>query len=424
VTRPGLDPIAPPAAAQEPLTPSRRILVLSSVFPSEVRPTYGVFVQERVRRLARHCDIVVVAPIPWFPGNRWLRDRAHVDTPFREHRQGLSIYHPRYFCFPAIGKSLDGVLYFLSLVPFVAWLRRRFAFDVIDAHFTYPDGLGGVLLGRVFRRPTVVTVRGTHDMRHAGYVWRRPQIRYALRAASAVIAVSESLRRFAVSLGLREEDVRVIPNGVDRSRFFPSDRRSARETLALPQDRVILLAVGSLTEGKGHHLVIETLRQLLAQYPSLLYIALGNEELGGQYRRRLDDLISREGLDQNVRIVSQRPHDEIRLWLAAADLFCLATRSEGWCNAIMEALACGVPVVTTLVGGNAELVRDGHDGLLVPYWDRQRFAESVSRALDTAWDRDAIARRAAERGWDRVAQEVVELFTDAIPAADGLGIPR
>jgi glycosyltransferase involved in cell wall biosynthesis len=379
----------------------------------------------------------VVAPIPWFPGNRWLRGREYVGAPLREHQQGLIVYHPRYFCVPGAGKCLDGVLCFLSLLPFVAWLKRRFPFDLIDAHFTYPDGLAGVLLGLAFRRPTVVTVRGTHDVRHAGYSLRRPQIRYALRAASAVIAVSDSLRRFSESLGLREGAVRVIPNGVDGSRFFLSDRRAARQTLGLPLDRVILLAVGNLVEGKGHHLVIETLPALLERHPNLVYVALGNEGSDSGYRRRLDGLLSRDGLDQHVRIVPQRPHDEIRLWMAAADLFCLATKSEGWSNAIMEALACGLPVVTTQVGGNVELVRDGRDGFLVPFWDQQHFCNAVSRALDTSWDREEIARRAAGRGWDRVAHEVVGEFQrvlgwrptirtepESMATASGLETPR
>ena len=357
-----------------------------------------------------HCDVVVVAPILRFPGNRWFRGRDYVGVPFCESRRGLRVYHPRVLCLPGIGKCLDGLTYFLSLLPFVAWLKRRFPFDVIDAHFAYPDGLAGVLLGCAFGRPTVITVRGSHDIRHAGYALRRFQMQYAFRAAAAVITVSASLQRFSESFGRDKRDVRVIPNGVDASRFCPFDRRAARAALGLPQDRIILLAVGTLAEGKGHHLVIETLPALRRHYPNLLYVALGNGRPSGGYERRLAGLLARDGLHQNVRIVSHRPHDEIRLWMAAADLFCLATRNEGWCNAIMEALACGIPVVTTQVGGNVELVREGRDGFLVPFWDEGSFRDAVVRALETPWDREEIARRAADRGWDRVAHEVVGEF--------------
>jgi glycosyltransferase involved in cell wall biosynthesis len=413
------------------------VLVLSSVFPSRTRPTYGVFVRERVRHVAADGDMVVVAPVPWFPLNRWIRGREYVGIPLAERHGGLTVYYPRFLCVPGVWKCLDAALYFLSLLPFLLWLRRKHPFDLIDAHFTYPDGVAAVLLGKVFRRPTVVTVRGSHDVRHAGYAMRRPQIRAALRAAAGVIAVSGSLERFAASLGLATGDVRVIPNGVDRSLFFPSDRAAARERLGLPGDRAILLGVGGLVEGKGHHRVVDALPALLVRRPDLLYVILGSGALDGRYRRALDERIAGHGLGDHVRIVPSRPHEEVGLWLAAADLFCLATRSEGWCNAIMEALACGLPVVTTRVGGNAELVRDGLDGLLVPFWDEQVFQGAVLRALATGWDREAIARHAAGNGWDRVADEVLAVFrralgdgsgrktaSGALAASDGIGVGR
>lgn len=387
-----------------------RVLVVSSVFPSSSRPTYGVFVRERVRHVATHYEVVVVAPIPWWPFNRWIRGREYVGMPLVERQDGLVVYHPRFLCLPALGKCFDGMLYFLSLLPFIAWIRRRFPFDLIDAHFTYPDGLAGVLLGKAFRRPTVVTVRGPHDVRHAGHILRRTQIAFALKAAASVITVSESLRQFVTSLGVEPERVRVIPNGVDRSRFFPSNRREARERLSLPQNHATLLAVGSLSERKGHHRILEILPELILHRRELLYVVVGESGGGSGYRRRLENLVARHGLCDHVRIVPSRPHDEIRLWMAAADLFCLATSGEGWCNAITEALACGLPVVTTRVDGNAEVVRDGRDGFLVPFWDGPGFRDAVLRALEAPWDRDEIAQRAARGGWDRVADEVVNEF--------------
>jgi glycosyltransferase involved in cell wall biosynthesis len=390
------------------------VVVLSSVFPNRARPTYGVFVRERVRHVAAYADTIVVAPVPWFPLNRWIRGREYIETPLTERHGGLTVYHPRYLCIPGVGKCLDGALYFVSLLPFLAWLSGRQPFDIIDAHFTYPDGVGAMLLGKVLRRPVIVTVRGRHDVRHAGYVLRRLQIRAALRAASGVIAVSGSLQRFAAALDVASDKLRVIRNGVDRSRFFPSGQAAARKRLGLPENRTLLLSVGGLVEGKGHHRIVEALPALVARQPDLLYVILGSGSLDGRYRRALEERIVRRNLADHVRLVPSQPHAAVPLWLAAADLFCLATRSEGCCNAIMEALACGLPVVTTRVGGNPELVRDGRDGLLVPFWDEQAFRDAVLRALATSWDREEIARRAAANGWDRVADEVLVVFRQAL----------
>ncbi len=393
-----------------------RVLVLSSTFPSRERPTYGVFVRERVRHVAERCEVVVVAPVPWFPLNRLIRGSERDSAPPVERDGRVTVYYPRFLCVPGIGKCLDGLLYFLSLRRFVARLRQQFDFDLIDAHFTYPDGLAGVLLGRAFGRPTVVTVRGTHDIRHAGYRLRRPQIRFALRAAARVITVSHSLARFAAGLGVPEDRIRVIANGVDPARFAPADRAAARVTLGLPANRRVLLAVGSLVEGKGHHRVLELLPALASERPDVLYVAVGGA-LTEAYRRRLEDLVERYGLREHARIVGPRPHDEVPCWMAAADVFCLATKSEGWCNAITEALACGLPVVTTRVGGNEEIVRDGRDGLLVPFWDAGAFQAAVGAALDRQWDRAEISARARAGGWARTADLVVREFRDVLASA-------
>lgn len=384
-----------------------RVLVLSSAYPSRTQPTYGVFVRERVRHVARRCETVVVAPVPWFPFNRWVRGAARAATPLAEVQDGVPVYHPRFLCPPLIGKCLDAALYATCLAPFLVWLRRRFPFDVIDAHFTYPDGVAAALLARAMGRPLLITLRGTHDVWHGGFALRRLQIGRALRTATGVVAVSDSLRQFAVDLGVDGARVRVIPNGIDAARFAPVDRATVRARLGLPSRAVILLAVGALVEGKGHHRVIELLPRMLARQPDLLYVVVGGEPRESGYAGYLHALARTLGVADHLRIVGARPHDEIALWMGAADLFSLATRSEGWCNAITEALACGLPVVATRVGGNAEIVSP-LDGLLVGFWDGPAFADAVLHALEFHWDRQGIAARARTRGWEDVAQAVVE----------------
>jgi glycosyltransferase involved in cell wall biosynthesis len=213
---------------------------------------------------------------------------------------------------------------------------------------------------------------------------------------------------------------------VDSDRFVLADRAAARERLGLPQHRLILLAVGALIEDKGHRRVIEILPELIARRPDIVYVAIGAEPHGGGHRELLETLVRQRQLQRHVMILGARPHEEIARWMAAADLFCLATRSEGWCNAITEALACGVPVVTTAVGGNPEVVAAGEDGVLVPFWDAPAFATAVLQALETPWDRPAISARARARGWERTADAVVEEFVRALgmppaPLALGLG---
>ncbi len=391
-----------------------RVLVLATVFPNPKQPTLGVFVKERMRRVARHCELVVVAPIPWFPLNSLIRGQRGSGIPKVEQQDGLRVYHPRFFSVPRYLKWLDGFFYACLLFPFLLRLRKRFRFDLIDAHFAYPDGMAAVLLGKVFRCPVVITLRGS-IVRLSTYPLHRPQLRFALSAAARILSVSESLKQSAINLGTPARKIRVIPNGVDTDRFVPLDRRRARQALGLPLDRTILLSIGGINEGKGHHRIIALLPRLLTQHPDLLYVIVGGDSPGQTFRPALDRLIQVEGLEGHVLLAGERGHREIPLWLAAADLFCLATRSEGWANVLLEALACGRPVVTTRVGGNPEIITHDSLGVLVPPGDDRALAQEILGALSRPWNIEALVAHARAHSWETTARHVLEEFQRLVP---------
>jgi teichuronic acid biosynthesis glycosyltransferase TuaC len=384
-----------------------RILVLSSVFPNPKQPTFGTFVHARAARMAARHETIVVAPIPWFPLNRLFRGAACSGIPRIESQATLTVHHPKALSVPGVLKALDGIFYFLSVLPTVARIRRRFRFDVIDAHFAYPDGLAAWLLGKVFRCPVTVTLRGT-IVPLSRYRLRRMQIRWVLAGVNRIFSVSDSLKAVAVGLGIPGDKIRVIPNGVDTARFGPGSSIEARRALGLAPDRRILLSVGTLSPRKGHQRVLEVLPRILAAHPDLLYVVLGGPGVEGDTGPLLERLIAQHGLREHVRLLGAQPHEEVPRWLAAADLFCLATSNEGRANVILEALACGVPVVTTDVGGSREVIADGMDGLLVPAGDPDALTGALLRALSMDWDREAIVRRSAGRTWEQTVDDLSE----------------
>ena len=386
-----------------------RILVLSSVYPSATTPTRGVFVRERTRHLSVHCGMEVVSPVPWFPFNRLLRGAARTLIPRLETQDGITVHHPRYLSVPGVLKSLDGLLYFAGMLPYLSRLMRRTPFDLIDAHFAYPDGLAGLLLARRLGVPFTVTLRGT-EVPLSQLRLRRPQIKRVLRSADRVIGVSQSLADLAQRLGAPADRVRVIPNGIDGTLFRRGPKREARQALGLPEDRPLLLSVGGLTDRKGHHRIIQLVPALRATYPNVLLAVVGGPTVEGDTGPRLRALTGELGLSEHVRLAGACPHDQIPTWLQAADLFCLATRNEGRPNAVIEALACGLPVVTTDVGGNAEIVRPGQDGLLVPFGDPDALLQALRDGLETSWDHEAMSRRARARTWDQTAVQVAAEF--------------
>ena len=398
-----------------------RILTLSTVFPNVRQPAFGVFVAERMRRVARHCDVSVVAPVPWFPGNGWIRPHWS-GVPATEGEEGFRVYHPRVLCVPRYAKWTDGALYAASLLPILARLRRRFPFDLIDAHFVYPDGLAAALLGAVFRVPVVITLRGSIvRLRH--YPLHRPQIRWALRRAARVLAVSQSLKGVAAGLGIPAEHIRVIPNGVDADVFVPRDPADARRALGLPDKATILLSVGGLNEGKGHHRVVAQLPELARRFPDLLYVIVGGERPGDSSRPLIESVAARLGVSNRLRLVGERTHDEVATWLAAADLFCLATRSEGWANVLLESLACGTPVVSTRVGGNAEIVSHEGLGILVPPQDDGALAAAMREGLERRWDPQLLVNHAQAHSWDSAVRGVLDEFERVLGRGRPAGAP-
>jgi teichuronic acid biosynthesis glycosyltransferase TuaC len=390
-----------------------RVLVLSTVYPNPSQPAFGIFIHERIRRIAGHCDLQVMAPTPWFPLNTVIRGGWWRDVPPVEIRDGVRVHHPRFLCIPRYAKWLDGTLYAASLAPVLYRLRQRFPFDLIDAHFAYPDGMAAVLLGAAFRCPVVITLRGS-IVRLARYPLHRPQLRFALRRAARVVAVSESLRGAAADLGIPPGKIRVIPNGVDTERFRPRERLEARRMLNLPPHRPIILSVGGINEGKGHHRVAGIVPSLLADWPDLLYVIVGGERPGDSSRLLIERTVARLGLERHVLLVGEQPPERVALWGAAADLFCLATRSEGWANVLLEALACGTPVVTTRVGGNAEIVTSDALGTLVSPADDTALAGAILDALRRPWDRQVLVDHARRHSWDAAAAGVLEEFGRAL----------
>jgi teichuronic acid biosynthesis glycosyltransferase TuaC len=379
-----------------------RLLVFSTVFPNAAQPHHGVFVRERMRGLPDDVEVRVVAPAPWFPFVSGLRPGFRPEVPKEEVQDGVRVLHPRFLSLPGLAKSLDGFLLFLSSLPALIRLRRDFRFDAIDAHFVYPEGLAAVLLGKVFRVPVLITLRGMLPLL-VPYRLRRPQLRFALRKAARIVAVSSSLKEDAVRLGIDPARVRVIENGIDPELFRPLDRTEARRSLGLPEDGPLLVSVGTLSPRKGFHLVMEAMTGLR---PDLGFAIVGGDGAEGAMEAELRALAARLGLEDRVIFAGPRSRAELASWYSAADLFVLASGHEGCPNVVLEALACGTPVVATPVGNIAELLTPEVGivtGRQVP-----ELAAAIERGLSRDWDREAIRERIEPRTWKAVGREVIE----------------
>jgi glycosyltransferase involved in cell wall biosynthesis len=315
------------------------------------------------------------------------------------------VLHPRYPALPRVGMSVAPWLLFHAMLPLVRAMHARDAFDAIDAHYFYPDGVAAVWLGRRLGLPVVVTARGTDVTLFPRYAVPRRLIRAAIRDAAALISVSAALKATLVELGAPPGKVTVLRNGVDTTLFRPpDDRDTARRALGLRGPT--LISVGLLIERKGHHHVIEAMRQL----PEFGLLIVGE----GPDHARLVGLIERHGLGDRVRLLGPRPHAELPALYGAADALVLASSREGWANVLLEAMACGTPVVASNIPGNPEVVREAAAGVIAEVNTPHGFATAVQRLFAALPDRAATRAYAERFGWDETTAGQLAVFRKVI----------
>jgi len=382
-----------------------RILTFTSLFPNAVRPSTNIFIYQRVAALAMRPgnEVRVVAPIPYLP--KWLPRSSRSwmnDVPKQETIGNLNIYHPRYLLIPKLSMPLQGWSMFRGSRDLVERLREDCDFDCIDAHYIYPDCFAAVLLGRHLGKPVMVSGRGTDINLFPSFRLIRPMIRWTLRNAAGITAVSHALKCCMSQLVGGEQEIRVIGNGVDVERFHPVDRQVARRQLGIAEDCTMIVAVGGLLQSKGFQFLIRAFGELTPRYPNLSLYIIGE----GPFRASLQDLIQSLRLSERASLVGARPHSELKYWFSAADVSCLPSMREGQPNVVLESLACGTPVVASKVGGIPEVLDSPKLGMLAE--DLHSLAPSLEQALHTNWDRRQLALHVAQRTWYDVALEVEE----------------
>ena len=404
---------------------SPRLLVFSSLFPSDAQPGAGLFIRERMFRVAMHVPIVVVAPQPWFPLQGLIRlFRPHFrPAALRfEVMQGIEVHRPRYLSFPGVLKWADGFLMALGSLLTARRLAKRHRLNILDAHFGYPDGYAAILLGRWLGLPVSITLRGKEE-RQLRMDVARP-LRAAILGADRLVCVSEALRDVAIGVGADPARAVVIGNGIDLSKFEPLPKDEARRALSLPADAAVLVSVGTLVERKGFHRVIACLPRLVDAHPNLHFLVVGGAGPEGDLSARLRAQVAALRLQDRVHFLGHCSPERLRMPLSAADVFVLATTYEGWANVLLEAMACGLPVVTTRVGGNAQVVRSPELGTLVPPENEAALATALADALATRWDAKAIRAYAEGNDWERRIPPLLEQFRSILERYTHLGAPN
>lgn len=378
-----------------------RLLIVTSQFPIAGEPNRGRPVYQTIRELARLATVRVLSPVATYP--RWAQPRSYLfrDAQPGQAVDGCDVEYVRYPALPAVSRPFNGAL----CARAIAAPLRAFAPDLVLSYWLYPDAYGAMLAARKAGLPFVAGARGS-DLRVRDAISRR-LTQPVVQRAERLLVVSEDLGRVAVDRYQADPArIRVISNGCDAGIFHLGKRDVARSALALPTDAEVVLYVGRLVAEKGLRELIDATCRLAPSRPRLKVVLVGEGPLQGELVER----IARERLD--VTLAGAQPPAEVARWMAAADLVTLPSYSEGHPNVLVEALACGRPVVATPVGGIPEVV-DAGSGILVPARDADALAAGLALVLDRRWDEAALARKFS-RDWRQVAHDTLAACDEAL----------
>jgi teichuronic acid biosynthesis glycosyltransferase TuaC len=386
-----------------------KTLTFTTLFPNSAQPVHGIFVANRLSHVLATGRVTtrIVAPVPFFPSThaRFGAYARYAAVPRLEHRFDVPVLHPRYAAIPKVGMTVAPTLLYLGVRRTVAAiLAEKFDFDLIDAHYFYPDGVAAALLGQSLGKPVLITARGSDISEIANYALPRKMILWAARQAAGLITVCQALKDRLVELGVAAERITVLRNGVDLTKFRPLPQAAIRARHGLVGK--VVLSVGNLIPLKGHDIVIDA----VARLPETTLLIAGKGPELHNLQRRCGD----HGISDRVRFLGQVAPSELAEYYSAADVLVLASSREGWANVLLEAMACGTPVIASNVWGTPEVVTEPAAGVLVSVRTGSAFTAALERLLASPPDRAATRAYAERFGWEPTTAGQLELFDEVV----------
>jgi len=390
-----------------------KIAVVTRYFPSSAEPWQGRSAYQTLRVLAREADVRVFFPNAAYTS--WLKPRSRsydkLDPSYGPPDVQVS-YHD-YPALPLVSRPMNGWMAARVLLPHV----RSFAPDLIFSCFLYPDAYAALSIGKALEVPVVAMSIGS-DINRIGDPISAMHTRTVLRESDFVVTVSGDLRAKAVSMGASPQKTRAIINGCDLSVFHVLNRLEARQKLHVDPAAEAVVYIGRMDVKKGLRELVEAAASLHDERPNLHVYLVGE----GPDRTIIESDIQARNAAGYIHALQSCAPDDVAVWMAAADLVTLPSYMEGCPNVVLEALACGRPVVATNVGGIPEILSDD-SGLLVPPRDPVALAQALASVLDKSWDAAAISTRGS-RSWNAVAAELLEIFESLVPARSTRSIPQ
>lgn len=394
-------------------TGNLKVTLLTTSFPRYKGDFAGNFVYKYAQQLARiGSKVKVIAPQDSQVTNpgKW----CDVEVEYFQYFFPQSLQTLAYGA--GIISRIKQNVFRLLLIPFFmssfffSALRASRDSDLLQTYWL-PAGMVALLVKFFKKIPVAITLWGSDFL-----LLRIPGFAFLFRAlvhrADAIICESDHFRDRLHQIGVSPNKIFVLPNGIDLENFNPTGKIDARRQLALPENKTIILNIGAMSPRKGQKYLVEAIPEIIEKDKNVQFIFIGD----GEIRTELESLVSAGKLAPYVLFPGMQKASQIPLWLNAADIFVLPSLFEGNPNVLLEAMACGLPVVSTTVGGIPEMVRDGQEGLLGPPKSSQSLARHIASLIQDKTLREKLGQnalkiiRANYGSWERQSEKLISIY--------------
>jgi glycosyltransferase involved in cell wall biosynthesis len=391
-----------------------KVLVLSKSYPNNVFEVLGLWVENLVRHSAKFCEPRVIAPVqycPPIPGLPGYYKRFRT-IPRHCFASGIEVFHPRMLVGPGYSlHSIESRIYYWAARRVAQRLRRDFPFDLIHAHFTYPDGVAAVRLGKQFDVPVIITEQNPWGPWMDKDTEVRRQTIRAAQECTFQIAISRSVRESIVRLAGESDKLRVVPDAVDGDTF-----RLPEQGRQLIPNQIIF--VGAIRPVKGVDVLLRAVRLLVDAGRDVKLVLVGESYFRNYQKEynRLKQMAADLGIAGRVNFAGKKELTELVFEIQRSVLLVLPSRAESFGMVLAEALACGTPVVATRCGGPEDIVTE-EVGILVPPENPQALAAGIAQVLDRRNDYDPAKLRAyvlEQFGLESVGRRLQALYAEAL----------
>ncbi|PHR83632.1 MAG: group 1 family glycosyl transferase [Colwellia sp.] len=367
----------------------KNITIITNLYPLPWEPNRATFNRQQFAQLDDEFDQSILVPIA-FP--EWFSHR-------KEIKQTKNLRYVPYFYLPKIGRRFYSVFMFLSLLMHSGWWLFTKKPQIILASWAFPEAVTASWLSKLFSCRFFFKVHGSDINLHGKIPARAQQIVKAAKRASGILSVSKALADEMVAMGIETDKISVIYNGVDHQKF-------GIQTKA-PLNGDYLLYVGNLKRDKGVIELIKGFANIHDNYPELNLVYAGS----GVEKKCLLELSKALNIADKVQLLGSVEHHKLPALITHAKALVLPSYNEGVPNVVLEAMACGTPILATKVGGIPEVVDEKICGRLIQPRCEMAVANGLTYLLDQNWNKDKIKAHSKKFTWENNKRQLIELLS-------------